>query len=213
MITDGRNIKDGTVIQTRVCIIGSGPAGITLAWQLQQAKIDVTLIEGSRVNTSYQKSWPDKYLLYNGVSDGLFSTNEREFLVLPYVNHDSSAWERERFYGGTSTHWGGQSRPEDPIDLEARPGFPGWPASLARNSILTMLKHPSFALLMGTMVRMARISATTTGPRRCLLKSRLSRVSMLRCTSLSDQIIAFFRPENFWELMESGSRSERARST
>ena len=131
MITDGRNIKDGTVIQTRVCIIGSGPAGITLAWQLQQAKIDVTLIEGSRVNTSYQKSWPDKYLLYNGVSDGLFSTNEREFLVLPYVNHDSSAWERERFYGGTSTHWGGQSRPEDPIDLEARPGFPGWPVTRA----------------------------------------------------------------------------------
>jgi hypothetical protein len=24
-------------------------------------------------------------------------------------------------------HWGGQTRPEDPIDLEARPGFPGWP--------------------------------------------------------------------------------------
>jgi choline dehydrogenase-like flavoprotein len=131
MITDGRNIANGTLIRTRVCIIGSGPAGITAAWELQKAGIDVTLIEGSRAYPSYQDSWPDKYLLYNGVSDGLFTTNEPEFLVLPYVRHQNSAWERERFYGGTSTHWGGQSRPEDPIDLEARPGFPGWPVTRA----------------------------------------------------------------------------------
>ncbi|HEY6660859.1 MAG TPA: hypothetical protein VI031_06945 [Pyrinomonadaceae bacterium] len=64
---------------------------------------------------------PDKVLLYKGVADGVFTTNEPDFLILPYGNPNyQPASERERFYGGTSNHWGGQSRPEDPIDLEER---------------------------------------------------------------------------------------------
>jgi choline dehydrogenase-like flavoprotein len=50
---------------------------------------------------------------------------EPDFLVLPTSPGDS-IWERERIYGGTSAHWGGQCRPQDPIDLEERSGFPGW---------------------------------------------------------------------------------------
>lgn len=127
MIRDGRDIPTGTELSTQVCVIGSGPAGITAAWELQKAGISVILIEGSRDHGgNYQASWPDKYLLYNGDAEGLFATNEPQFLVLPMETHDP-AWERERVYGGTSTHWGGQSRPEDPIDLEGRPGFPAWP--------------------------------------------------------------------------------------
>ena len=125
---NGKDIANGTVLTTQVCVIGSGPAGIIAAWQLQKAKIKVILIEGSRdYGSNMQASWPDKFLLYNGEADGLFATNEREFLVLPYVRHNQPAKERERIYGGTSTHWGGQSRPEDPIDLAERPNFPGWP--------------------------------------------------------------------------------------
>lgn len=131
MKRNGRDIPNGTVLSTQVCVIGSGPAGITAAWQLQKAGIKVILIEGSRQYASYEDSWPDKVQLYNGEADGLLATNEPEFLILPYVNHQSTAWERERFYGGTSTHWGGQSRPEDPIDLEGRPGFPAWPITRA----------------------------------------------------------------------------------
>ena len=127
MIIDGSTIPNGTQKTTQVCIIGSGQAGITAAWQLQKAGIKVILIEGSRMWKTMEESWPDKVLLYNGVSDGLFKTNEPEFLILPYVNHQYPAKERERMYGGTSTHWGGQSRPEDQIDMDARPGFPGWP--------------------------------------------------------------------------------------
>ena len=127
MIRNGKDIPNGTVITTQVCVIGSGPAGVTAAWYLQKAGIKVTLIEGSRDyrDTIVQASWPDKVKLYNGVADGLFTTNEAEFLILPYVEHTSPAWERERIYGGTSAHWGGQSRPLDPITFKKRPGFPG----------------------------------------------------------------------------------------
>ena len=78
MIIDGRTIPNGTQKSTQVCIIGSGPAGITAAWQLQKAGIKVILIEGSRVYNTVSESWPDKVLLYNGVSDGLFKPNEPE---------------------------------------------------------------------------------------------------------------------------------------
>ena len=52
--------------------------------------------------------------------------NERDFLIRPYSDRTDPS-ERERVYGGTSTHWGGQSRPLEPIVFEKRPGFPGWP--------------------------------------------------------------------------------------
>ncbi|MBV9992140.1 MAG: GMC family oxidoreductase [Alphaproteobacteria bacterium] len=130
MIRNGKDIPDGTVIETQVCIVGSGPAGITAAWYLQKAGIKVTLIEGSRDfrDTNYipEASWPDKELLYNGTADGLFATNERDFLIRPYA-YNTSPSERERVFGGTSTHWGGQSRPLDPVTFEKRAYFPGWP--------------------------------------------------------------------------------------
>ena len=132
MIRNGKDIANGAVISTQVCVIGSGPAGITLAWHLQKAGLKVTLIEGSRDfgpdwQNNWKASWPDKELLYNGLADGLFATNESAFLILPYVGHQGPAWERERVYGGTSSHWGGQTRPLDPITFVERPGFPGWP--------------------------------------------------------------------------------------
>jgi choline dehydrogenase-like flavoprotein len=130
MIRNGQDIASGSVVRTRVCVVGSGPAGITVAWWLQKAGIDVVLIEGSRAASSLQASWPDKKLLYAGEVAGVMATNEPDFLTTPFYPNQSPS-ERERFFGGTSTHWGGQSRPLDAVDFEDRPGFPGWPITRA----------------------------------------------------------------------------------
>ncbi|WP_029909769.1 FAD-dependent oxidoreductase [Caulobacter sp. UNC358MFTsu5.1] len=131
MIRNGKDIANGETVSTQVCIIGSGPAGITTAWFLQKAGLKVTLIEGSRVYPGYTASQADKALLYDGLADGLFTSNEREFLILRYPGVRGGPSERERFFGGTSTHWGGQSRPLDAVSFEKRPGFPGWPITRA----------------------------------------------------------------------------------
>ena len=136
MICNGKDFLGGSPLKTQVCIVGTGQAGITLAWYLLRQGIDVTLLEGSR---SFNPGGPnapveDAYLynentlLYNGESLGVFATTEPQFLIRPTLQYNQGARERERIYGGTSTHWGGQSRPLDAITFEKRPpGFPGWP--------------------------------------------------------------------------------------
>lgn len=135
MIRNGRDIASGSEISAQVCIIGSGPAGVTAAWYLQKAGIKVVLIEGSRYvgsgDDQREASWPDKTVLYAGEAVGVFANSEPDFLIQPYSGQSSNAWERERILGGTSTHWGGQSRPLSAITFEDRPGYPGWPISRA----------------------------------------------------------------------------------
>ncbi|MES2669624.1 MAG: GMC family oxidoreductase [Pseudomonadota bacterium] len=130
MIRNGRDIASGTEISAQVCIIGSGPAGVTAAWHLQKAGIRVVLIEGSRYVGQPDASWPDKKLLYAGEAVGVFANSEPDFLIRPYDGW-SSPLERERILGGTSSHWGGQSRPLSAITFEDRPGYTGWPISRA----------------------------------------------------------------------------------
>ena len=140
MIDDGKQFLGGPPLKTQVCIVGTGQAGITLAWYLLGQGIDVTLLEGSRsfnpsgpnapVQNAYQ--YNENTLLYNGESVGLFANNEPQFVIQPTPQVSQGAWERERIYGGTSTHWGGQARPLDPITFEKRPpAFPGWPITRA----------------------------------------------------------------------------------
>lgn len=139
-IYNGRDIN--TTQQADVCVIGAGPAGTTAAWKLAETGLKVILLDGSRQLTYpaadspnqdyYQQSWPDKKKLYNGVATGIFATNEPEFLTLPTSPSPPSPWERERVFGGTPVHGGGQCRPQDPIDMEGRVFqgkiiFPAWP--------------------------------------------------------------------------------------
>lgn len=95
------------------CILGAGPAGITLALRLAEAGWRVLLAEGGgREYSAHSQA------LYHCTSSGL----------------EMYAGEtRLRFLGGTSNHWAGRCRPFDASDFAAKPpvGLPGWPISYA----------------------------------------------------------------------------------
>lgn len=93
-----------------VCIIGSGPAGITLARQLEKQKIPSLIVEAGGL--TYSTKSQD---VYKGKISGDY------YLGLDIV--------RLRYFGGTSGHWSGWCRPLDEVDFETRKHFPnsGWP--------------------------------------------------------------------------------------
>jgi choline dehydrogenase-like flavoprotein len=110
MLIDARSVPSGTVLETDVCIVGAGAAGITLAREFIDANFQVTLLESGGLD--YE---PETQSLYEGRAIGL-----------PFQNLMAS---RLRFFGGTTNHWGGWCLPYDPIDFEERESFPhsGWP--------------------------------------------------------------------------------------
>ena len=110
MFIDARTVGDGEIIQTEICIIGAGAAGITLARQFSGQPFRVILLEsgGMQADSATQA-------LYAGKSTGL-----------PYFPLDAA---RLRMFGGTTNHWGATCRPFSPFDFEARDWIPhsGWP--------------------------------------------------------------------------------------
>lgn len=98
------------VIEADVCVVGAGPAGITLALSLADLGREVVLLEGGGL----APPGPEELDLYAGEVSG------RKYPLRA---------SRLRFFGGTTGHWGGWSRPLDPIDLAAKPHIPfsGWP--------------------------------------------------------------------------------------
>jgi choline dehydrogenase-like flavoprotein len=93
------------------CVIGSGPAGITVALRLAAEGKRVVLVEGGDVEYSERSQ-----LLYQCRSTG------RE----AYVDT-----KRQRMLGGTSNHWAGRCRPMEPSDFSSSlpNGMSGWPIS------------------------------------------------------------------------------------
>jgi choline dehydrogenase-like flavoprotein/nucleoside-diphosphate-sugar epimerase len=94
-----------------VCIIGTGPAGSTLARELATSGLRVVLVE-----SGYHDRRPE--------SDAL---DLIESVGWPRIEDQ---WEaRNRILGGASHTWGGRCAPFDEIDFETRPWVPmsGWP--------------------------------------------------------------------------------------
>ena len=113
MFIDTRGIDEGREIETTVCIVGAGIAGITLALELDGFGIDTCLLESGGFRPD-----DDTRDLYRGENAGL-----------PYAFADGS---RSRYLGGSSNCWGGWCRPLDPWDFEPRDWVPGsgWPFGL-----------------------------------------------------------------------------------
>ena len=110
MFIDARSLPSGEDIDVDVCIIGAGAAGITIARELSAQDIKVGLIESGDFEIEEKTQE-----LYSGENIG--------------VSYEYPEKNRLRYFGGTTNHWGGWSRPFDPIDFESRPSIPysGWP--------------------------------------------------------------------------------------
>lgn len=115
MFIDTRSIEQGTIVETTVCIIGGGVAGITLAMELDKKGIDVCLLESGGFNPDN-----DTRDLYRGEDVGEWRYNFAD-------------GSRSRFLGGSSNCWGGWCRPLDPWDFEKRDwiAHSGWPLGLS----------------------------------------------------------------------------------
>jgi choline dehydrogenase-like flavoprotein len=110
MFADARDVSAGTELETDLCIVGAGAAGITLARELIGRPLRIALLESGGTDLD-----PQTQALYEGPVVGL-----------SYFPLDIA---RLRYLGGTTNHWAGVCRPFDDADFESRAWIPfsGWP--------------------------------------------------------------------------------------
>jgi choline dehydrogenase-like flavoprotein len=108
MLIDSNDIADGTELRAHVCVVGAGAAGIAMALRLRDLAVDTVVVESGGTTAE-----PATQALYAGRADHYYEPEQC----------------RLRYLGGTTNHFGGQSRPFDEADFHraAAPGLPGWP--------------------------------------------------------------------------------------
>ena len=177
---DCRTLPDGEALQADICIIGAGPAGITLAHELIDSGLSVILAESGGPKKDAQ-------------ADALSGGDTTSEVYAPLTQY------RRRILGGTSTIWGGRCVPYDAIDFEERPQLPmpGWPIPYdalqpyyARATTYSEAGEPEYD---------ATQALPDAGP----------FIEGFSSTSIStDSYERFSRPTNFWTCY--GARLERA---
>lgn len=110
MLTDARSLAAEEKLEADICVVGAGPAGMTLALELAPTGMRICVLESGDVRPSRAASQ-----LRGGESVGY-----------PYVNLDHV---NQRALGGSSNCWEfWHACPLDRIDFEARgAAAPGWP--------------------------------------------------------------------------------------
>ncbi len=109
--SDLRELQDSLTIETDVCIIGSGPAGLSIAQEFAGTNTQVWIIESGGLGEEKETQ-----ALYEIESSGVPRVMQQDII-------------RYRIFGGSSHIWTGRCAPFDPIDFEARSWIPysGWP--------------------------------------------------------------------------------------
>lgn len=113
MLIDARTVPEGKTIEVDLCVIGGGPAGISVALPfIDDPTAKVAMLESGGV-------WFDETVQ---------TLAEAESSGQPYFPMKET---RIRAFGGSSMSWGGISAPLDALDFEERPWVPlsGWPLS------------------------------------------------------------------------------------
>ncbi len=93
-----------------LCIVGSGPAGLTVANELAASGLRLCVLESGQ-------------LKFTKHGDTLRQVKSEGIRI--------KAYSRERVLGGASTTWSGLASPLDPVDFQPRPflRYSGWPIS------------------------------------------------------------------------------------
>lgn len=139
MIVDLGETRDSELAEYDVCVVGSGPAGTTVANELAGSGVRICILESGRLK-------PTKH------GDRLRDVRSEGIQIKPY--------SRERVLGGASTTWAGLSSLLDSVDLKPRPYVPnsGWP--IAREELLPFYEEaavryrfPPLPLLAGDELR------------------------------------------------------------
>jgi choline dehydrogenase-like flavoprotein len=110
MHIDARLLPGDTLIEGDICIVGTGPAGLSIAMEWNHTPYKVILLEGGGFD--YDDQVQDSYAGK--------TTGQRYFPLKS---------TRLQYFGGTSNHWAGFCSPFDPLDFEKRDWVPhsGWP--------------------------------------------------------------------------------------
>ncbi|PSH65112.1 GMC family oxidoreductase [Phyllobacterium sophorae] len=133
MFIDARGVPSDSILDTEICIVGGGVAGITLALEFERKGIETCVVEGGGLH-------------FNSASQSLYEGDNVG------IDYDLQA-SRTRQLGGSSNCWGGWIRPFIGIDFEERDWVPnsGWPFKLTevepfyrRASELVQVNHHNF---------------------------------------------------------------------
>ncbi|HEY4366938.1 MAG TPA: GMC family oxidoreductase [Steroidobacteraceae bacterium] len=110
MLIDGRSVPAGFELTCDLCIVGAGPAGITIATELRNQNLKIVLLESGGLQPELETQ----------------ALAKGEVAGLGYVPLETA---RVRCFGGSTGHWHGWCGPLDDIDFETRPWVPhsGWP--------------------------------------------------------------------------------------
>ena len=151
MIEHASDLSRSTTLSADLCIIGSGPAGMTIALGLRNRGLSVVLLESGGFDVDAQTQALCEGESVGSSDPGLSSC-------------------RLRVFGGTSQHWTGWCRPLDETDMAS------WPISF--DSLVPYYRRAQETLDLGDFVYDVRALSERTGlPALPLDPTRVSQVS------------------------------------
>jgi choline dehydrogenase-like flavoprotein len=128
------DLAAGGPIGCDVCIVGSGPAGATLAFELADTSLRVVLVESGRETVDRS-------------TEGLSAIEN----VGAFRDPNQSVMRR-RILGGASHDWNGRCATLDGIDFQSRPWVPhsGWPIAAEQLTPFLERSAPHLGLGLGS---------------------------------------------------------------
>jgi choline dehydrogenase-like flavoprotein len=112
MFADFNEEHDPALFSADICIVGSGAAALAMLTRLYSTNRRIVVLEAGGEHIT-----PENQLLYN--------------VITPYHAFEGARDGRFRVFGGSTTRWGGQALPLDPLDFKPRDwvSHSGWPIS------------------------------------------------------------------------------------